>query len=242
MPCDELTRTQLLLDGELEGDDAHVAQAHLESCAECAALAADTQGIRDAIHNHATRHQAPELLQARVRRDIREQRSTPRAFWTGAFSGAGLTALAASLAALFVLLPPSGETVAGSIADSHVAALMHGPLIQVVSSDHHTVKPWFAGRIDLSPPVEDFSGNGFTLTGGRLDHAGDTPAAVVVYRHGKHVIDLYVWHGRGAAESVTRHGYHVISWQSADLDYSAVSDTDPHELAEFVRLVKTERE
>jgi anti-sigma factor RsiW len=242
MPCDELIRTQLLLDGELEGEDAHVAQAHLQSCAECASLAADMQGIRVAIRNHATPYQAPDLVRARVRREIRDQRSTPRAFWAGALGGAGLTALAASIAALFLFLPPSGETVAGSIADSHVAALMHGPLIQVASSDHHTVKPWFAGRIDLSPPVQDFRGDGFALAGGRLDRAGNAPAAVVVYRHGKHVVDLYVWHGRGAAESATRHGYHVISWQSGDLDFSAVSDTDPRELAEFVRLVKAERE
>jgi anti-sigma factor (TIGR02949 family) len=242
MPCDDLIRTQLLLDGELEGEDAQAAQTHLQSCAECSELAADMQGIRDAIRNHATRHQAPELVRARVRRQIREHGTPPRAFWTGAVSGAGLTALAASLAALFLFLPRSGETVAGGIADSHVEALMHGPLIQVASSDHHTVKPWFAGRIDLSPPVQDFRGEGFALAGGRLDRAGDAPAAVVVYRHGKHVIDLYVWHGRRAAESATRHGYHVISWQSGDLDFSAVSDTDPRELAAFVRLVKAERE
>lgn len=242
MTCPDLDRTQLLLDGELNGEDAHAAEAHLQSCAECASLAADTHGIRDAIHNHATRHHGPELLRARVRREIREQRSTPSAFWTGAFSGAGLTALAASLAALVLFLPPSGETIAGSVADSHVAALMKGPLIQVVSSDHHTVKPWFAGKIDLSPPVSDFRAQGFALKGGRLDRADSYPAAVLVYGHGKHVIDLYIWHGSKAAESATWRGYHVISWHSGDLDYSAVSDTDVNELDKFVRLVKAERE
>jgi len=242
MPCDDLSRTQLLLDGELEGQDARAAEAHLETCAECTALAADTRAIRGAVQGQATRYSAPDLLRAKVRRDVMAPGTARRFFWLGAVTGGGVAALAACVAGLLLFLPPSAETLADKITDSHVQALMNGPLIQVASSDHHTVKPWFAGKIDLSPAVEDFTAQGFALRGGRLDRADGYPAAVIVYGHDKHVIDLYVWHGSRAAESATRHGYHVISWQAGDLDYSAVSDTDMKELGEFVRLVKAERE
>jgi anti-sigma factor RsiW len=127
---------------------------------------------------------------------------------------------------------------------AHTRALMQDREIQVVSTDHHTVKPWFAGRIPLSPPVADFAAQGFTLTGGRLDRVAGSPAAVVVYRHGKHEIDLFVWSDRGSAlpSAGLSHGYHSIFWKSQDLDFAAVSDTAVPELASFAKLVQAEPE
>lgn len=241
MTCEDLDRTQLLADNELDGEDARKAEAHVKTCADCTALLEDARALRDAIRSSAKRHAAPELLKARIRRDIAAEAKPARGFWLGAASGVGASALAAALA-LFVILPPSTATLADNIADSHVQAMMSGRLIQVASSDHHTVKPWFAGKIDLSPQVTDFKAQGFTLVGGRLDRVGSTPAAVVVYRHGAHVIDLYVWHGATAAPSATHHGYGVQSWTQGDLDYSAVSDVAPDELHAFVRLVRNTRE
>ncbi len=118
---------------------------------------------------------------------------------------------------------------------------MSGRTIQVVSSDRHTVKPWFAGKIDLSPPVHDFAAQGFRLTGGRLDKLGGAPAAVVVYQHGKHAIDLFVWADRRQAlpGNATRRGYNTLSWKRGDLDYAAVSDMQASELSAFAGLVRS---
>jgi len=166
-----------------------------------------------------------------------------RSFWRGAFSGAGITGLAASLAILAVQ-PPSAASLVDQVTAAHTRALIDGRTIAVASSDHHTVKPWFAGRIDLSPPVRDFAAQGFKLAGGRLDKVGRAPAAVLVYQHGRHEVALFVWSDRGSrlpAEGVRR-GYHAVFWRSGDLDFAAVSDTAPQELAEFVQLVRSEPE
>ena len=166
-----------------------------------------------------------------------------RGFWGGAFSGAGATALAAGLATL-AILPPAAGTLADRLTDAHVSAMIQGRQIQVVSSDHHTVKPWFAGKLALSPPVADFAAEGYRLTGGRLDRVAGSDAAVVVYQHGKHEIDLFVWSDRGGTLPVAAvsHGYHVMAWKRRDLDFAAVSDTAQPELARFIELVRAEPE
>ena len=116
--------------------------------------------------------------------------------------------------------------------------------IQVVSSNHHTVKPWFAGRVALSPPVADFAGQGFSLTGGRVEKVDGIEMAVVVYRHGAHEIDLFVWTGAGPQlpDRAVRHGYHLVSWVKGDLSFAAISDVESAEMDEFVRLVRSEPE
>ena len=121
---------------------------------------------------------------------------------------------------------------------------MSGHTIEVVSSNHHTVKPWFAGRVPLSPPVADFAKEGFTLAGGRADDVAGARTAVVVYRHGNHEIDLFVWTDKGSRlpADATTHGYHTVFWKKSDLDFAAVSDMDESELHKFTSLVKSEPE
>jgi anti-sigma factor (TIGR02949 family) len=249
MSCAELLRTQAYLDGELDAQSALEAARHMEGCSECSALAADVKSLRDSVRGHATRYRAPAELRARIGAQL-DQASPPkkttlgqRSFWLGAGSGIGVSALAAGLA-LFIVLPPSGSALVESLGDAHAEALMRGEEIAVLSSNHHTVKPWFAGRVALSPPVADFAGEGFTLAGGRVSRIADKPAAVVVYRHGLHEIDLYVWSDAGTALPLegVRHGYHVIVWKKGDLDFAAVSDMEKAELEKFVGLVKAEPE
>ena len=171
-------------------------------------------------------------------------RAPPRGgFWRGAFSGAGITGIAAAIGFLAVL-PPSATSLVGAVTDARASALMSGHAIEVASTDHHTVKPWFAGRIALSPPVADFAPQGFKLVGGRLAKVAGTQAAVVVYRHGQHEVELFVWPDRGASLPATgqSHGVHSLFWRQGDLDLAAVSDTAPDELAQFVALVKAQRE
>jgi anti-sigma factor RsiW len=142
------------------------------------------------------------------------------------------------------MLPPTTGTLAESVADAHTQALLSGQVIQVASSEHHTVTPWFAGRVPVSPPVADFATQGFPLLGGRVDAVAGARAAVVVYGHGRHKIDLFVCADRGSRlpSQTTTHGYHSIFWKRGDLDFAAVSDTDSAELNKFVRLVRSEPE
>jgi anti-sigma factor RsiW len=258
MSCPERLTTQAFIDGELEDERASAAERHLETCADCQAFVADAAEISDRLRA-ASRRPAPAALRARIAQglDREEARAAPaplrprrarNSFWrgaaTGALGGAGLTGLAAALA-VFALLPPAPQTLLTQLADAHTDALMAGRTIAVVSSDRHTVKPWFAGRIDLSPPAVDFAGQGFKLTGGRLDHVGKVPAAVVVYQHGRHEIDLFVWASRPGERlppSGLRHGYHALVWTKGDLDFAALSDTQPEALAYFAALVRSQPE
>ena len=251
----ETLRTQAFFDGEVAGADAEAIERHIDGCADCQAFCADAATLNDAIRTRAPRYAAPAALRRRVEAMLDEEgarpaplpflsaRTAPPSFWRGALSGAGVTALAAGLA-VFVLLPPSASTLADQVAVAHTTALMRGREIQVVSTDHHTVKPWFAGRLPLSPPVADFAAQGYKLLGGRLDKVAGAPAAVVVYQHGKHEIDLFVWADRGSAlpSAGLSHGYHSIFWKRNDLDFAAVSDTAAPELANFVNLVRAEPE
>lgn len=251
MTCPEHLRTQSLLDGELDESDARDAERHIQACAECQQARTETDALGHYIRHDATHYRAPRTLVARLgaaldtedRRFGREARIHKRSFWFGAAGGAGISALAAGLAFL-LLLPPTAAPLAQAVTDAHVRALMDGHVIEVASSNHHTVKPWFAGRVPISPPVVDFAQNGFVLAGGRTDMVAGSRAAVVVYRHGAHEIDLFVWANSGAPlpSSGLRHGYRSQFWQSGDLDFAAVSDMQGSELTKFVQLVRGVRE
>jgi anti-sigma factor RsiW len=246
MSGDHTRQTRELLAGALTGSAADEAAQHIETCEACQTIVA----ADDALPLKPTQYAAPAALRTRVTemldneaRTVVPLRKKRSGFWLGAASGTVGTALAAALAFL-VIVPPSVETFADSVIDTHVAALMNGHEIGVVSTNHHTVKPWFAGKIALSPPVADFADAGFKLVGGRMDHVGDTQAAVVVYRHGAHAVDLFVWADRGQRlpGAQVRRGYHATFWKKNDLDFAAVSDTEDAELQKFVGLVKAERE
>ena len=255
MGCAETLRTQAYIDGEVDGAGAEAVARHIKGCPDCQAICADAAALSDAIRDQAARHRAPTALRLRVERMLADEaatgsasranarRAVRRGFWFGAGAGAGLTGLAAGLA-LLLTLPPSGAGLSASLIDAHTRAMMTGREIEVVSSDHHTVKPWFAGRVEVSPPVTDFATQGFNLIGGRLDHIAGVRTAVVVYRHGRHAIDLFVWADRGARlpGSGLRHGYRSVLWKSGDLDFAAVSDMQPTELAAFVDLVRGQPE
>jgi anti-sigma factor RsiW len=251
MTCPEQLRTQCLLDGELDAKDAREAEHHIESCEECRQWRTETDALGHYIRHDATRYSAPGNLAARIGATLDAEDHRPaydrsirrRSFWFGAAGGAGISALAACLA-LFMMLPPSGGTLTEAVTDAHIRALMSGHVIEVASSNHHTVKPWFAGRVPVSPPVTDFARDGFALVGGRTDTIAGSQAAVVVYRHGAHGIDLFVWEdlGSGLPPAGISHGYRAEFWKNGDLDFAAVSDMESSELEKFVQLVKGERE
>jgi anti-sigma factor RsiW len=240
MSCDHILKTQSYLDGQLEGAESDAAERHLQTCAECQQFAAQAADLSDAMRG-ATRYQASEFLRARVQAALKREAapSKVRAFWWGAASGGGASALAAALA-LFLFLPPSAASLAEALADAHARALTSGQTIMVASSNHHVVKPWLAAHAGLSPPAIDFASQGFVLTGGRTDTVAGTQAAVAVYAHGNHELDLFTWvDKRGTLPpSATVRGFHTAFWKEGDLNFAAVSDMDEAAFQKFVSLAR----
>jgi anti-sigma factor RsiW len=242
--------TSALVDGELTGSRLLEARGHVRDCPDCQALIASAEAARGALRGAAADVPASLDLRRRIEERLGAEsqrmaisRIGPRRFWQGAVSGVGASLLAASLAAV-MLLPPDPDRLAGALADAHVGALMSSRTIEIASSSRHTVRPWFAGRVPVAPPAPDLSAQGFPLSGGRTAWVAGQPMAVVVYRHGPHEIDLFVWRRSESpfpAEQ-DRRGYRLVFWGKGDLGFAAVSDTDPAELTRFATLFRANPE
>jgi anti-sigma factor RsiW len=253
MLCAETLRAQAYFDGELDALSAADIERHREVCAACRTLLQEDAQVRSALRQDRSNMSAPPALRARIRRALNDegtikaarltrQRRTrwrPAPFWTGAFTGIGTTAMAAG-AAFFLLAPPPTNTIPDGLVSAHVRSLMPDHLIDVVSTDKHTVKPWFAGHTDVSPVVADFAPEGYRLIGGRADYLDHQRVAVVVYQHGSHVINVFSWaaDARSVPNNITRDGYHLAFWSTGDLVYCAVSDTAWDELVGLTRLLQ----
>ncbi len=230
------------LDGELAAADARALEAHIAQCPECARWRDDRVTLRAAIKSQIPVLRAPDVLRQRVRTQIRSgSRFRATVVWRS-------LALAASVAVVAFggwqlgLQRGRGESLAAEVLTSHIRSLMPGHLTDVQSSDQHTVKPWFNGKLDYSPPVYDFAGQGFPLLGGRLDYVGGRPVAALVYGRRQHVINVVLWprdrDPRASAPAAhTRQGYHVLRWVTPDYVYWAASDLGLAELQDFERLL-----
>jgi len=248
MRCDEALRVQAYFDGEVDAAVSLDVERHVETCRECAVLLKELREMGETIRG-AAYHRAPSRLRSSVIEALdREESARPKAspialrangFWRGAGAGTLVTALAASLV-LFVAWPPTTDRLENELTSAHLRSLMPDHLIDVASSDQHTVKPWFAGHADVSPPTPDFPQEDYRLIGGRADYIDGHRAAVVVYRHGAHVINVFAWARQQGSlpEMVTRNGYHTACWKSGDLASCAVSDTGIDELTRLVALLK----
>jgi anti-sigma factor RsiW len=251
--CRESLRAQAYFDAEMDAVTAADIERHMEHCAECRTLYHDLEQLRTAMRRDLPYAQTPPALRAQVMRALDEERPTDaslpqrrgranwrtQSFWAGACSGLGTAAVAATFA-LWLLTPALTNPLVDELVGAHVSSVMSTRLIDVVSTDQHTVKPWFAGHTDVSPVVADFEPQGYKLVGGRIDYLQHQRAAVVVYRHGLHVINVFSWAAtqRSLPGKVTRNGYHLVFWQAGDLQYCAVSDTAWDELLGLVRLLE----
>ncbi|MDE3010256.1 MAG: anti-sigma factor [Pseudomonadota bacterium] len=218
----------------------------------------DDQDLSRLIQTHATRHQASGRLRAELRARIaletaarrpgsavrtgfpvwlRLRQVLPAVHWRSALAGGAAGALATWL----LILPAArlaldqGQDMAAVLGEQHVHALGPGPLIQVASSDRHTVKPWFQGRLDYAPTVLDLAVDGFPLLGGRVESVNGHATAVLVYEHHRHLVDLYLWpdtHDSGETRTQWR-GFKLARWSDGGMQYWAVSDMDATELAHF---------
>jgi anti-sigma factor RsiW len=250
MNCDAL-RVHAYFDGELSPDEVVLLQLHLGGCVRCQTLLDDLEVMRAALRP-APQTPAPAQLRTRIS-DLLDAEprpavalARPRAwrlhtFWAGLFAGVGASAVAVVLA-LFAFMPASSAPVIDDLVAAHLHSLAGDHLISMVSSEHHTVKPWFAGRADVAPTVADFAAQGYMLAGGRVDHLAGLRAAVLVYRHGAHVVNVFSWPvGRlPLPRATTQRGYRLLYWQVEDVAYCAVSDTDWSELTALENLLQTQ--
>jgi len=254
MDCHEVRdRLGAFLDEELDPVTSHAVAEHVRTCGACAAELERQRRLREGLRRGLEYHPAPAALRARVARDLNA--ATPRSGWLGL--GAGWAWQWVGAAAAFVLvaggawLAGSQSTIAesnaimGDVVTSHVRSLMAGHLTDVASTDQHTVKPWFAGKLDFSPPVTDFAAEGYPLIGGRLDYLHGRSVAALVYERHKHVINVFVWptkeNGEAMTRSVTRQGFHVIHGRKESMAYWIVSDLNAEELEQFARLLAPAR-
>lgn len=218
-------------------------------------MSTDDDDLSAQIRGNATRHVAPDPLRAGIRTQValEDARRVPgqaaRAATPGWFrvrrTGllTGFAGFALGMLCMALLLPLAqrlspGEAVDAELVGVHVRALQSGRIVEVPSSDRHTVKPWFQGRLDFAPPVFDLAADGFTLSGGRIEHVQGRAVATLAYAHKRHVVDLFIWPGGAAAAPVVslRRGFTLVQWDDGAMQYGLVSDMDRDSAETFVRL------
>jgi len=243
--CDQVLLVQAELDGELDAAQAAALEAHLGGCVICQTARAELLRARELLRGE-TYETAPDDVRARVVARLRQaqppQQPTPIHRWRWVFPSLGGFGLGAACAAAlaFLLVLPQHSDLAAQLVAGHIRALQPGHLEDVVSTDQHTVKPWFDGRLDFAPPVRDFAADGFPLKGGRLDYVDGRPVAALVYQRDKHIIDVFVWPQSGAtvhfANSTIVQGYNVVHWTGDGMNFWAVSDVERPQLDDFAAL------
>jgi anti-sigma factor (TIGR02949 family) len=233
------------LDDELEPAGRAAFEDHLRGCPACSRELESQRALQTALREGDFRHAAPAGLRMRVRSALRAGATTrprrPLAPWLAA-AAALLIGVAAGSAGTYLTLPRDargGMDLPRDLAAAHVRSLMADHLYDVASTDRHTVKPWFQGRLDFTLPVKDLKDHGYALEGGRLDYLDGRAVAALVYGRHKHVINLFVWPAEGGdspPQAVTQRGFNLLHWTQGGLNFWGVSDLNAEELAEFTRL------
>ena len=235
---------QAYADGELDLRNAREIEQHLTSCEACRRVEQRIRTLREALTTSAPSYRAPARLRRNIRTALRREVKTEEShfsFWPVLATG---TALAAAILAfaLFQTTRTSQERgIVDQVVANHVRSLLATHLVDVASSDQHTVKPWFDGKIDFAPDVHDFAMSGFPLVGGRLDYLNGKTVVALVYQRNKHPINIFITPAAGSGDAApiasTRRGYNVLSWTHREMNYWAVSDLNETELRQFASLL-----
>jgi len=266
MKCSEvIALLDPLIDGELTGQDQTNLTAHINQCTSCKSELADMRRLQNDL-KAATIFSAPDSLRVNILREIKEERihegslESP-SFWSmhwtsfktlfNSVTAPAVTHLGAALLGAFIIFltmnlsleTSSPDTLRAELFDAHMNSLIDNNLIAVTSSDQHTVKPWFAGKVKYSPHVPDLKGSGFVLLGGRVDQLHNKTIAVLIYLRDKHKINVFISPITSNKEIENRqwshNGYHVVSWHDETFTYSAISDLSAQGLALFAKAMAT---
>jgi anti-sigma factor RsiW len=232
-------------DGELEASAILELEQHLQSCSACMLAWRNLQSLKKTLKQDALYFAAPAELRQRIKSELPSPAKTVPLWqawnwnWlTTAMSGAFAVCLALLLT-VTLFRPSSDQTLSQEIVSSHIRSLMAGHILDVVSTDQHTVKPWFNGKLDFSPPVKDLVTQEFPLIGGRLDYIGGRSVAALIFQRHKHIINLFVWPAKKEDSKATpvtpSQGYNLIHWSETGMVFWAVSDLNEKELMEFVQ-------
>ena len=249
MTCDEAEiLLHALLDGELDAGHAREVEDHIAGCPACAAQLKAYRELSNAVAGADLGYAAPASLRRRIEASLPQAQAPIRApsrrsVLRGFAMGSAMSAIAATGLVAIVLRNDDEARIESEIVSAHLRSLQAGHLTDVISTDQHTVKPWFNGKLDVAPPVIDLTAQGFTLIGGRLDYVDTRPIGAVVYRRRSHVINLFVaqtasTESRGA-KMQTIQGFNIRRWSDRGLNYWAVSDIAADELAEFGEKFET---
>jgi anti-sigma factor RsiW len=247
MDChDAQTLMHGYLDRELELTAVLQYERHVQECPACAKGLGEQQAMQKAVHADALYYKAPDRLRERLRVSLRKQggrravrfpiRWVVAAACVVFFVGFGF------LLAQFTLAPSAHERLVQEVAYAHIRSLQVDHKVDMPSSDQHTVKPWFNGKLDYSPPTPDLRKQDFTLVGGRLDYLDSRPVAALVYSRRDHFINVFLW--PAAANEVSeprrdaRQGYQIINWTKGGMNFWVVSDLNPAELNELVQILR----
>jgi anti-sigma factor RsiW len=237
-------------DGELDAAGILELEKHIHDCPACALAWRNAQTLKKTLKQDALFFTAPTELRRRIKAELRSQIETaPRwNFWNWNWLTTATTSVATACLALLLTLsltrPSAQQRLTQEIVSSNIRSLMADHMLDVVSTDQHTVKPWFNGKLDFSPPVKDLAGQEFPLVGGRLDYIGGRSVAALVFHRNKHVINLFIWPVNEKVSKPTAsaaiQGYNVIHWSEANMAFWAVSDLNEKELMEFVQDYEAE--
>jgi anti-sigma factor RsiW len=249
------------VDKELSLSEVVDFEQHLNSCATCQIEYQEQMRVGTLIKNNALYFEAKselaKLIETAIAADLSNTRpqKTQHNFWNfnwlGSWAGIGGSKgiLMASLAllivstSLFLAIPSAQEKLTEELTASHIRSLQADHLSDVISTDQHTVKPWFNGKLDYAPPVVDLTAVGFPITGGRLDYINGKSVAVVIYHHNKHPINLYVWPNTSsdsAVHTIARKGYTLVHWATGGMNYWAVSDIEAGKLTSFAEKLQAQ--
>jgi len=254
MRCEDVReRLSAFLDDELDPLGSREIQQHVDECRGCAEALGRIKALAERLRAEAPYYPAPDSLRARVSQAAWSDASRGRriagrrigVLSPGWLSAAAAVGVVVGGAWLFASLQQEegSRTIGREVVSSHIRSLMASHLTDVASTDQHTVKPWFNGKLDFSPPVSDLSTSGYPLIGGRLDYLQGRPVAALVYQRRKHLINVFIWPVARTADSEapqrTQQGYHVVHESHGGMTYWIVSDLNPEELSAFAKLLVT---
>ena len=233
------------VDGELDLANTRETERHLQGCADCRGTEKAIRELHNALTSEATAYRAPAHLRRNVRAALRREAKASRQTlspWLMFATGAAFAAVILGFVLFQTTRTARNDAIVDQVVANHVRSLLAAQLVDVVSSNQHTVKPWFDGKIDFAPEVRDLSASGFPLVGGRLDYLGGKTVAALVYQRNKHPINLFITPGSANRDTsptaANRRGYNIISWANNGMNYWAVSDLNQTELREFAELVR----